>query len=259
MWSGSGRSSQPSGREVCWRGRFVQAPRIAGRRGIILAILAILMCGPTGEAPAEIYTWVDRDGQTHFTDNYAVVPPEYRDRVQSRPSSPPSPPPPPPVPTQTPKKEKLAKTPPPPRRATRGPARVVAVLDGDTIVIAGGEKVRYAGLDTPETHHPDKLPEYCGREAFEANRRLVAGKTVRLEFDERRRDNYGRLLAYVYVDSLFVNAELIRQGYARVTTYTDNQRHRDDFARLQHDAIAARRGMWGGCRDPGGTRTEAKP
>jgi micrococcal nuclease len=126
---------------------------------------------------------------------------------------------------------------------------VVAVLDGDTIVISGGDKVRYAGLNTPESHHPDKLPEYCGQEAFEANRRLVAGKTVRLEFDARRRDNYGRLLAYVYVDNLFVNAELIRQGYAQVSTYKENQRYHEEFERLQQNAIAARRGLWGGCVD----------
>jgi micrococcal nuclease len=126
---------------------------------------------------------------------------------------------------------------------------VVAVLDGDTIVISGGEKVRYVGLNTPETHHPDKLPEYCGQAAFEANRRLVAGKTVRLEFDERRRDQYGRLLAYVYVDDLFVNAELIRLGYAQVSTYKENQRYHGEFARLQQNAIAARRGLWGGCAD----------
>jgi micrococcal nuclease len=136
---------------------------------------------------------------------------------------------------------------------------VVAVLDGDTIIIDGGQKVRYAGLDTPESHHPDKLPEDCGQEAFEANRRLVAGKMVRLEFDERRRDKYGRLLAYVYVDSLFVNAELIRQGYAKVTTYRDNQRHHNDFTRLQRDAIAARRGMWGGCVDRRTPGVQSKP
>jgi micrococcal nuclease len=237
----------------------VQEPRIAGSRGVILAMLAVLVCGLAGEATAEIYTWVDREGQVHFTDNYAIVPPDYRDHVQSRPSSPPSALPPPPAPAEIRKKEKLSKSPLSPRRATRGPARVVAVLDGDTIVIDGGEKVRYAGLNTPETHHPDKLPEYCGQEAFEANRRLVAGKTVRLEFEERRRDKYGRLLAYVYVDSLFVNAELIRQGFAQVITYKDNQRHHDDFARLQQDAIAARRGMWGGCRDFHSPRTQAKP
>jgi len=237
----------------------LQKPRVASGHGVILPLLVILVCGRASEMLAEIYTWVDRDGQVHFTDNYAIVPPDYHDRVQSRPSSPPSLLPAPPAPAQTPNREKVSKPPLPPRRAARGLAKVVAVLDGDTIVIKGGEKVRYAGLNTPETHHPDKLPEVCGQEAFEANRRLVAGRTVRLEFDERRRDKYGRLLAYVYVDSLFVNAELIRQGYARVTTYRDNQRHHDDFARLQQDAMAARRGMWGGCRDVRLPRPWAKP
>ena len=232
---------------------------MASGRGVIMAMLVILVCGLASEVTAEIYTWVDREGQAHFTDNYAVVPPEYRDRVQSRPSSPPSALPAPPAPSGTPNKEKLSKSPRHPRPSTRGLAKVVAVLDGDTIIIDGGEKVRYAGLNTPETHHPDKLPEYCGQEAFEANRRLVAGKTVRLEFDERRRDKYGRLLAYVYVDGLFVNAELIRQGYAQVSTYKDNQRHHDDFARLQQDAIAARRGMWGGCVELRTPRTQSKP
>jgi micrococcal nuclease len=123
------------------------------------------------------------------------------------------------------------------------------VIDGDTVVISGGEKVRYLGINTPETHHPDKLPEYCGQEAFEANRRLVAGKTVRLEFDQQLRDKYGRLLAYVYVDNLFVNAELVRQGYAQVSTYRENQRHHEEFQRLQQSAIEARRGLWGGCVD----------
>jgi micrococcal nuclease len=234
-------------------------PRIAGGRGVILGMLLVLVCSLAGEGAAAIYTWVDRDGQVHFTDDYALVPPEYRDRVESRPSSPPLAQPTPPVLSGTSKKEKLSKSPPPSHPSTMRLAKVVAVLDGDTIVIGGGEKVRYAGLNTPETHHPDKLPEYCGQEAFEANRRLVAGKTVRLEFDERRRDKYGRLLAYVYVDSLCVNAELIRQGYAQVSTYKDNQRHHDEFMRLQQSAIAARRGMWGGCTDLHIPQVQSKP
>jgi micrococcal nuclease len=196
---------------------------------------------------ADIYRWVDRDGQVHFTDDLHQVPPAYRDQVQVRPGTPPE--------------EQGSRPPPPPHRPlpTRRPAArslrpgdvatVVAVLDGDTIVVEGGQKIRYAGLNTPETHHPDKLPEYCGREAFEANRRLVAGQTVRLEFDRRRRDAYGRLLAYVYVGNLFVNAELIRQGYALVSTYRENQRYHTQFLRLQKSAIEARRGLWGGCLD----------
>jgi micrococcal nuclease len=211
-------------------------------------MLMMGVCGLASQGTAEIFTWVDGEGQVHFTDNYAIVPPDYRDRVQSRPSSPLSPLPPPSASSGRSTPERLSKFPPARRPVSRGLAKVVAVLDGDTIIIDGGEKVRYAGLNTPEIHHPDKLPEYCGQEAFETNRRLVAGKHVRLEFGERRRDQYGRLLAYVYVESLMVNAELIRQGYAQVTTYKDNQRHHDDFRRLQQDAIAARRGMWGGCR-----------
>jgi micrococcal nuclease len=224
-----------------------------------LGVLLPLMYVWLGDASGDIYTWVDRTGQVHFTDDYSLVPPEYRDRVQSRPSSPPSEPLPPPASSGTPKKGKLSKSSPPRLPPTGGLAKVVAVLDGDTIVISGGEKVRYAGLNTPESHHPDKLPEYCGQEAFEANRRLVAGKAVRLEFDERRRDKYGRLLAYVYVDSLFVNAELIRQGYAQVSTYKDNQRYHKEFTRLQQNAIAARRGLWGGCMDSHVPRVQSKP
>jgi hypothetical protein len=124
----------------------LQEPRIASGRAVALALLVMLVCGRASELPAEIYTWVDREGQVHFTDNYAIVPPDYRDRVQSRPSAPASLPPAPPAPAQAPKKGKVSKPPLPPRRAARGPTRVVAVLDGDTIVIAGGEKVRYAGL-----------------------------------------------------------------------------------------------------------------
>jgi micrococcal nuclease len=222
---------------------------MARRLGVVWAMLHVLVFGLASEAAAEIYRWVDRDGQVHFADDASLVPPEYRDRVQSRPSSPSSEPPPLPPSSAKSKKGKSTKSPSPRLSATGGQAKVVAVLDGDTIILSGGEKVRYAGLNTPETHHPDKLPEYCGREAFEANRRLVAGKTVRLEFDARRRDQYGRLLAYVHVDGLFVNAELIRQGYGQVSTYKENRRYHEEFERLQQNAIAARRGLWGGCID----------
>jgi micrococcal nuclease len=222
---------------------------MAKRSEAILVLVSVLVFGLAGAAAADIYKWLDRDGQTHFTDDYSLVPPEYRDRVQSRPSSPPAETSLPPASSPTSKRGRNAKAASPRLSPTGGLAKVVAVLDGDTIVISGGDKVRYAGLNTPETHHPDKLPEYCGEEAFEANRRLVAGKAVRLEFDGRRRDKYGRLLAYVYVENLLVNAELIRQGYAQVSTYKDNQRYHEEFERLQQNAIAARRGLWGGCVD----------
>jgi micrococcal nuclease len=229
-------------------GKALQKMAMTRSFAATLSLLPVLVFVLVGSAAAEIYTWVDRDGQVHFTDNEALVPFEHRDTVQSRPSSPPADTPPL---TYSPRsrKAKSPKVSSPRLSATGGQATVVAVLDGDTIVISGGQKVRYAGLNTPETHHPDKLPEYCGQEAFEANRRLVARQTVRLEFDAQRRDKYGRLLAYVYVNSLFVNAELIRQGYAQVSTYKENQRYHEEFERLQQHAIAARRGLWGGCID----------
>jgi len=76
------------------------------------------------------------------------------------------------------------------------------VIDGDTIqvccIFGDREKVRYIGINTPETKHPTKGVEHFGKEASEANRKLVDGKTVRLEFDVQQVDRYKRLLAYVY-------------------------------------------------------------
>ncbi len=118
------------------------------------------------------------------------------------------------------------------------------VVDGDTIVIEGGERVRYIGIDTPETKHPSLPVQRMGPEATEANRELVEGKTVRLVLDVERRDRYGRLLAYVYVDDTFVNAELVRRGLAQVSTYPPNVRHQELFLRLQREARAAGRGLW---------------
>jgi micrococcal nuclease len=213
----------------------------------------------TREVRAELYRWIDPAGQVHFTDDVSQIPPASREAAERRPSTASSQVPPPSPGTSTPRQKSRASEASRAFRSGGKSAKVVAVLDGDTIVISGGWKVRYAGLNTPETHHPDKLPEYCGQEAFEANRRLVAGKHVRLEFDERRLDKYGRLLAYVYVDSLFVNAELIRMGYGQVSTYKDTQRYHQEFSRLQQSAITARRGQWGGCRDTHTAPLPAKP
>jgi endonuclease YncB( thermonuclease family) len=127
--------------------------------------------------------------------------------------------------------------------------KVLAVVDGDTIdvccVQGKQERVRYIGINTPETHHPTKGVEYYGREAAEANRSLVEGKTVRLEFDVQLRDSYRRLLAYVYLeDGTFVNAWLVEHGYAQVMTVPPNVRHQDLFLRCQQAAREAGRGLW---------------
>jgi micrococcal nuclease len=150
-------------------------------------------------------------------------------------------------------------TPPPPSPVTPPPAaspsltqpltgRVTQIVDGDTIDVelqGRRERVRYIGIDTPETKHPSRGVDPYGPEAAEANRRLVGERIVRLEFDVQPRDQYGRLLAYVYVGEVMVNAELVRQGYALLSTYPPNVKHEALFVRLQREAREAKRGLWG--------------
>jgi micrococcal nuclease len=126
---------------------------------------------------------------------------------------------------------------------------VVEVTDGDTIEVSLGgevEDVRYIGVDTPEVD-PNIGVECFGSEASELNRRLVAGERVRLVFDAERRDKYGRLLAYVYVGDILVNAELVRRGYARTLEIEPNDSFAERFARLAQEAANAGRGLWGAC------------
>lgn len=123
-------------------------------------------------------------------------------------------------------------------------AMVERVVDGDTIKLVGGERVRYIGVDTPETKHPYKKVQYFGKEASAFNKKLVEGKKVRLEYDVEKKDKYGRLLAYVYVDDIFVNAELVKQGYAQVMTIPPNVRYAEYFRKLQNQAREEKKGLW---------------
>jgi len=130
--------------------------------------------------------------------------------------------------------------------------RVVRVVDGDTIrVRLGGteERVRYIGVDTPESVKPGTPVQCFGKAASSFNTRLVGARTVRLEFDAERRDRYGRLLAYVYrePDGLFVNAELVRRGYAQPLTIPPNVAHASEFRRLGRSARRGGRGLWAAC------------
>jgi len=118
------------------------------------------------------------------------------------------------------------------------------VVDGDTILLTNGERVRYIGINTPETKHPHKPVEYFGREAYEYNKRLVEEKWVRLEFDIEKRDKYARLLAYVYQGDIFVNAKLVEEGFAQVYTFPPNLKHQELFIRLQRQARENDRGLW---------------
>jgi micrococcal nuclease len=129
-------------------------------------------------------------------------------------------------------------------------AHVTRVVDGDTVEIdidGRTDRLRYIGVDTPETVKPGTPVECFGPEAHDFNEDLVDGKTVRLEFDAERRDVYDRLLAYVYVGDTFVNEELVRRGYATTLTIPPNDTYAARFDRLEKEASAAGRGLWGAC------------
>jgi micrococcal nuclease len=131
-------------------------------------------------------------------------------------------------------------------------ATVTRVVDGDTVVVrtsAGSERVRYIGVDTPESVKPDTPVQCFAHAAASENRRLVEGQQVRLVGDAEAHDRYGRTLAYVYraSDGLFVNAELVRQGYARTLTIPPNVAHRAEFAELSAQARRTGKGLWSHC------------
>ena len=125
---------------------------------------------------------------------------------------------------------------------------VTRVIDGDTIEVEiEGEKkrVRYIGVDTPETVHPSKPVQCFGKEASEFNKNLVEGNWVRLEKDISETDKYGRLLRYVYVGEKFVNLELVGKGYADVITYPPDVKYTEVFLIAKREAQAEKRGLWG--------------
>jgi micrococcal nuclease len=131
-------------------------------------------------------------------------------------------------------------------------ASVVRVVDGDTInveVDGRRETVRYIGVDTPESVKPGAPVQCFGKRASAFNERLVAGERVRLVLDAEARDRYGRLLAYVYRarDGLFVNAALVRRGYAVALTIPPNVAHAGELRRLAAQARRERRGLWSSC------------
>lgn len=115
---------------------------------------------------------------------------------------------------------------------------VVNVIDGDTIELDDGRHVRYLGIDTPEAG------EYFATEATAKNRDLVVGKIVELQSGKRGKDEYGRLLRYVYVNGIFVNAELVAQGYAEAYIFDPDDRYSQILVQLEQYAKMRQRGLW---------------
>lgn len=133
--------------------------------------------------------------------------------------------------------------------STEGRTEVVVerVVDGDTFMIRAPEKtrVRLIGVDTPETVKPDHPVEPFGPEAGALTRQWIEGRSVVLEFDREKRDKYGRLLAYVWVDGKMLNEELLRQGLGRaLLQYNFSAERKEVFRRAEAEARAARRGIW---------------
>lgn len=140
-----------------------------------------------------------------------------------------------------------------PRSDLRSPSSaeflVTRVIDGDTIQLENGEKVRYIGINTPETVDPRRPVQCFGREASAKNKELVEGRQSKLVADIEDRDKYGRLLRYVYLqDGTFVNLELVKQGYAQVATYPPNVAHVTEFKTAEKFAREAKLGLWDNCK-----------
>ncbi len=127
--------------------------------------------------------------------------------------------------------------------------KVIKVIDGDTFWVEGNSrrfKVRFIGVDAPEIRNSTyKKKGYYATEAKEFVRCLTEGKFVRLVYDVQGRDRYQRDLAYVYLeDGTFLNAALLRGGYAMVATFPPNVRHVDYFLKLQRKARKEKIGLW---------------
>ena len=128
-----------------------------------------------------------------------------------------------------------------------GEILVERVVDGDTLVLSDGEKIRLIGIDTPETVHPSKQVEPFGPEASSFTKRAVEGKAVQLRFYRNKRDRYQRLLAYVYIGDWCLNEALIRAGYSEcITKYPFDKAMKQQFEAAERDAKLNRRGIWSG-------------
>ena len=119
------------------------------------------------------------------------------------------------------------------------------VDDGDTVVLADGRRIRYLGINAPEIQHGGKSSEPFGRVAMRFNRDLALHQKIRLEYDAERQDAYGRDLAYLFLSNgIFVNAEIVRHGYAHCLPSALNKRYETLLLLAQREAMQQGRGIW---------------
>lgn len=186
-----------------------------------LTLLFFILTGVTAPSTKVVSDQIKKEGQSQLANS-------------TNPQGSPSP-----ISTRTP-----ATTPTSTPTRSEETVKVVYVIDGDTIEIEGGKRVRYIGIDTPETVDPRKPVQCFGKEASDKNKELVSGKGVRLEKDVSETDKYGRLLRYVYIENTFVNDYLVRQGYAYASSYPPDVKYQNQFTQAQTEAKSSKKGLW---------------
>lgn len=124
--------------------------------------------------------------------------------------------------------------------------RVLRVIDGDTIELEGGQKVRYIGIDTPETVDPRRDPQCFGKEASLRNKELVENKEIYLEKDISETDRYGRLLRYIYLEEngISINEKLVKEGYAAASSYPPDIKYQEKLKAAEQEARNNQKGLW---------------
>lgn len=124
--------------------------------------------------------------------------------------------------------------------------KVLRVIDGDTIELENGQKVRYIGIDTPETVDPRRDPQCFGKEASSYNKTLVEGKEIYLEKDISQTDRYGRLLRYIYLEEngISINEQLVKEGYAVASSYPPDIKYQEKLRLTEQEARNNQKGLW---------------
>lgn len=129
------------------------------------------------------------------------------------------------------------------------PIKVARVIDGDTIELINGQRLRYIGMDTPEEVDQRKPIQCFAYAAADKNRQMVEGQLITFHKDITPEDQYGRLLGFVYLaDGTFVNLEMVKQGYAFAYPYPPDISKSDEFRQAEESARTARLGLWNDCR-----------
>lgn len=131
---------------------------------------------------------------------------------------------------------------------TENLVKVTRVIDGDTIEIESGQKVRLIGVNAPESVDPKRKDQCFGKESSDFTKSLLLEKSVKLEKDVSETDKYGRLLRYVWLDSQMVNVTLVKEGFAQVSTFPPDVKYKDKFLVAQNYAKENNLGLWSKCK-----------